>query len=387
MRGLPGRLTLPWPIHVAAVLLLALTATVRFYPKVSSQAPRTDERVYLAAFRAVSAGESPYAAKTEKLAFYYPPPFAVLGSAALELTDGRTVVTMTRTANLLGLASCLWCAFLFLPLGWRWRLAAGILYISLAPPALAHGFRSGNLSFAVGGAALVALVFWRRSALPAGALLALAAITKPIAPVGLTTLAAHRPSLGGRRHLLAAATGLALAGAATLASPYLGEYLALDGDVDAWPLRRSVSLYRWLHLLGLTVPPAVLVLIVALATAWLARRYPITPRQLYVLAIAGMTLATPALWSHTLILTLPLQVMALHRAWRRSRSRALPASRFARYELPLVALAVLALQLADGIGGGLEVAAAPLQVVALAIPVWAPVGLAIYLWRPGTAQP
>ena len=203
------------------------------------------------------------------------------------MTDARTVVAMMRAANVLGLACCLWCAFLFVPLAWRWRLAAAVLYIALAPVALVHGLSSGNLSFAVGGAVLVALATWRRSALPAGALLALAAITKPVAPVSMSTLAAHRPSRGGRQHLLAAAAGLAIAATAALTSPYFTEYLALDASLDAWPLRRSISLYRWLHLVGLSVSPAVLVLIVAGAAAWLARRAPITGRQLYVIPGSG----------------------------------------------------------------------------------------------------
>ncbi len=45
-------------------------------------------------------------------------------------------------------------------------------------------------------------------------------------------------------------------------------------------------------------------------------------------------------------------------------------------------LAVLALQFADGIGGGLEVAATPFQLAGLAVPVAAPAALAAYVWQP-----
>ncbi len=218
-----------------------------------------------------------------------------------------------------------------------------------------------------------------------GLLLGLSTVTKPIAPVGLATLAAHRPSPGGRSHLLAAGTGIAIAGALTLASPFLTDYLELDGNPNVWPLSRSTSLYRWLHLMGLPLPPVALVLLVALVTAWLARRGPISPRQLYILAIAGMTLATPALWSHTLLLTLPLQIMALAKAGTRLRYHNSSGARF-RYELVFVILAMAALTFVDGIGGGLETASAPIQVVALAIPVWAPVGLSIYAWRTDDAD-
>lgn len=378
---LHSRPGLPWWVHLAALLVICSAAGIRFYPLVASESARTDERVYLEAFRAVSAGESPYAAAGSGLDFYYPPPFAVLGSAALAISDSRSVVIALRSANLLGLACCLWCSFLFVPLAWRWCLAGAVLYCLLGPEALHHGLRSGNLSFAVVGASLVALAVWRRHPLSAGLLLALSTVTKPIAPVGLAALAAHRPSSGGRKHLLAAGTGVAIAAALTLASPFLLDYLQLDGNPDAWPLRRSTSLYRWLHLMGLDLPPIVLVLLVALATAWLSRRVPISPRRLYILAIAGMTLATPALWSHTLLLTLPVQIMALVKVGARLGSRDSARASTRHYEFAFVILAVAALTFVDGIGGGLEVAPVALQVLALAVPVWAPVGLGIYVWR------
>lgn len=373
---------LPAPAHLAAVLLLCLAVAIRFYPVVTSTRAKTDERVYLNAFRALAAGESPYAAANpDDLGFYYPPSFAVLGAAALDLAGSRTVVLAMRAVNILGLACCLWCSFLFAPLTWRWCLLAAVLYLALAPVALVHGLRSGNLSFAVVGSSLVGLAAWRSYPVSAGLLLGVSTLIKPIAPVGLVTLAGHRPSRDGRQHLLASGIGLALAGAATLASPFLTDYLALDADINEWPLRRSVSLYRWLHLMGLPLPPAVLLALVALTSAWLARRKPIRPRQLMILAIVGMILATPALWSHTLLLALPLQIMALGKAWRRRRSGDRSASPLARYELIFVVLGAAALQFADGIGGGVETAPVPLQLLALSIPVWAPLGLAAYAWR------
>ena len=383
---LHGRRGLPWSIHLAAILVLALAATIRFFPVVTSAGARTDERVYLHAFRAVSSGESPYSAATaDGLRFYYPPAFAVLGAAALDTFDSRTVVIALRSANGLGLASCLWISLLFAPLRWQWCLAAAVLYIALGPAALHHGLRSGNLSLAVVGSSLLGLAAWRQRPFIAGLLLGASTIVKPVAPIALSTLATHRPTLGGRKHLLAAVTGLALGTAALFASPWWTEYLALDGDVGAWPLRRSISLYRWLHLMGLEVSPIVLVLVVALAAAGLARRSPISPRQFLILAIVGMMLATPALWSHTMLLALPLQIMALARAWARLRSRQPSASRRARYELALVILAVAALQFSDGIGGGLEVAPVLFQLPALAVPIWAPACLAMYVWREPSA--
>ncbi len=376
-----GRPGLPWTSHGAAIAVLALAAALRFSHLASFEPPKTDERIYLQAFRAVSLGESPYTNAPDGLDFYYPPPFATLGAAALERTDTATVVLALRITNLLGLATTLWCSALFAPWARRWCLPAALGYLLLAPPALVHGLGSGNISFAVIGAALVALVAWRRHPWLASLLLGLGSVVKPIAPVGLAALAAHRPSGGSRRHWIVACTGLALAAALTLASPFLEQYLAIENEIDEWPLVRSVSFYRWLHLAGLPISALGTVLLVTLLTISWARRAPIDGRQLFVLSIVGMTLATPALWSHTLLLTLPLQVMSLGRAWTRRRSRVRARSPLERYELALVLLAASALQWVDGIGGGVETSAAPLQLLVLCVPVWAPLALGAYVWR------
>jgi hypothetical protein len=378
---LHDRRSLPWIVHLAAVLVLCVAVLVRFLPLIAPGGVKADEEVYLEAFQAVAADESPYAEPNDfDLKFYYPPAFASLGAAALKLVDSNVLVAGMRVASVLGLACCLWCSALFAPLDWRWCLAAAALYAVLGPVALLHGLGSGNLSFAAVGAGLVALAGSFRAPAASGLLLGLSTVTKPIAAVGIVAMGVHRPIRRGRAHLVAAGTGLITAGTLTLASPFLAEFLALDGDIDAWPLSRSVSLYRWLHLMGLHLPPVVLAGAVAAAVVYLARRAPIDHRQLFILATVGMTLATPALWSHTLLLVLPLEVMALGRGWKRLKSDDPPLARRARFELVFVALAVAALQFVDGIGGGLETARPLYSVLALAVPVWAPVGLGLYVW-------
>lgn len=364
--------------HAIALAALALAAALRFHAPLASAAERPDERVYLQAFRAMAAGVSPYLPATDGLDFFYPPTFAALGGGALRLADERVVVLALRAANLLGLAACLWLSCLLAPLPRRWCLAAAIAYVLLAPPALQHGFGSGNFSFAAVGAALVALAAWHRAPLVAGLLLAFASVTKPLAPVGLALLALHRPRAGGRSHLAAAGAALALAGALALATPFLADYLALPSDPDAWPLRRSISLFRWLHLTGLPATPLAALGLVALVALTLARRSALAVRQLFVLAIAAMTFAAPALWSHTLLLTLPLQVLAVGRALTRPLGGS--GGALVRFELPLVSLAVLSLQLADGIGGGMESAPAPIALLVLSVPLAAVLALAAYAW-------
>ncbi len=381
---LGGCRSVSWGAHAAALLLLALVALLRFQLDLAKPQLRTDERIYLQAFRAVAAGESPYRHASDGLDFYYPPAFALLGARALERSDEPTVLLALRVTNLAGLALCVWLSALFLPTARLGCLVAGSAYIALAPPPLAQGFASGNLSFAVVGATLVALAGWRRSPALSGLTLGLSSMVKPLAPLGLATLALHRPSGGGRRHLGTVATGLAVAGALTFSSPFLADYLALDGNLDVFPLRRSVSLYRWLHLTGLPVSPLAPLGLVALLTAWCVRRAPLDPRRLFVVAIVAMTLATPALWGHTMLLVLPLQAMACGRWWTRRRRRidggVRSVSPLARYELPFVVLAAAALQFVDGIGGGIETAPRALQLVVLAVPLAAPLALAAYVW-------
>jgi hypothetical protein len=335
----------------------------------------------LQAFRSVSGGESPYLRAADGLDFLYPPPFAWLGARALEALGERAVVLILRLANLLGLAVALWCSFRSVQ--WRpaWSLATATAYVLLAPPSIRHGLGSGNASFAVVGAILLALALSRRHPWSTGLLLGVSGALKPIAPVGLVVWACHRSHLLDRRRLRAAAVGAGLAGALFLASPFLHEFLSLELRVDEWPLRRSVSLFRWLHLTGLPISALGTLLLVTCAALWIARRAPLSLRQFEVVSIVGMTLATSALWSHTLLLALPLQVMAFDRWLERRRRGARVNAALERYELAFVALAAASLQFVDGIGGGVEVSPRPVQLLVLAVPLVSLVGLGAYSWR------
>ncbi|MCB1037601.1 MAG: hypothetical protein KDD47_27465, partial [Acidobacteria bacterium] len=266
----------------------------------------------------------------------------------------------------------------FVPAGFFARLGLALAYVGLAPPALTSGFRSGNLSFAVVGAGIAAFLVWRERPGLAGVLLGVSSVVKPITPVGIVVLGAHRAESSGWRHRIASATGLLVAGGLSLATPYLWDYLSAEHATQEWPLRRAVSLYRFVELLGVSVHPAVLVLAVGLVFAWIGWRHPRSPRQVVVLGLTAMALATPALWSHSLLIVAPLAVMSLVKAGERYRDR---RSRAAVYELVVIALIVLALQLSNGIGGGAEGRSSLVQIAFLILPVGAPVGLAFYLWR------
>ena len=93
----------------------------------------------------------------------------------------------------------------------------------------------------------------------------------------------------------------------------------------------------------------------ALVVVVVARSIPMNREEILAFGGLAAVLAVPVIWSHTLLLTLPLQVLALRRA--ATRRRGLPGadpgsnvSAWLRYEGVFVVLAVLALQLTEGAG-------------------------------------
>ncbi len=300
---------LPVPLHLAAVALLALLALAR-WPFLSSPLPLGDEDIYLQAFAAVRADTTPYGVK----GFFYPLAFARAGAGLLGLLGpGGTLATL-RAANLLGLASAFWiaAAWLPLPIARRWLAAAALLCLS---PAVHAGLDLGNVSFAVVGLALAALMAWPRRPLAAAALLGASVALKPIAAAAVPLLAVHRPrARSGGRQLLAAATAGAVA--AVLLLPISGLRQMLDQEMVPLAYARSFSLKRLLALFGVDASQVVLTLAVT-ALAVLAARRRMSSVQLLCYVTATASLATPLVWNHTLIVALPVQGLALALAWQR----------------------------------------------------------------------
>lgn len=355
-RGFEGWRGRPLWAHALAVGLLVAVLALRFAPATASPDPLPDEVNYFKAFRWVARGESPYL----EGAYLYPPVLAVLGGRALESFGQGPVLAAIRIANLLGAAVAAWCATAWLP--WRWRgrlaLAAAVLCLS---PAVRFGYLWGNLSLAVAGMVLLGLLAWRRAPLLSGLLLGASIGVKPVAPAAVVVLAAHRPAdprdtdgrpepeaaASGdafrRRKWIAGAVAAAVAAALLLAFPHLGEMRAVAGrDL----VSSSVSLHRLPSLLGLDLHPLWLWSAATLAAALLARGRPLGPAQLTAWASATTLAATPMVWPHTLVLSLPVQVLALEVAWWRLREGA--GGRRRVYELIVVGLAVAGLELSRG---------------------------------------
>lgn len=327
--------------HLAAVLLLALVLALRWWRHVVSSAPLNDEMIYLAAFRNVTDGISPFE-RSGYLSFSL---LAHLGGWWLERFGQLPTLLTLRGANLIGVASAVWCAAAWAPWTMRRRWLAAASYVVVAP-AVGFGMWVGNLSLAVSGLIVVALSIWPRRPLTAGALLAGSVIAKPLAPGAVLALLAHRPAARTRAHLLAAGSALVLVAAIVLGAPELDRALA----IDPWHrLRTTVSPHKMAYLLGLRGATPYVSVAVGLLTLWMARRRPLEPAQLLCLAVVAAVATTPVVWSHTLLVTLPLQAIALAiLAERRAAPSAAGATGRRRLELGAVLLAVLAIQLSTG---------------------------------------
>ncbi len=126
---------------------------------------------------------------------------------------------------------------------------------------------------------------------------------------------------------------------------------------------------------------ALFALVAVLAVLWTRRRAR-SPWELLLIAIPTALLAVPLVWSHTLILTLPIQAAAMERAWRSLRDSGVADRPLRRLDAILVLGAVLAIQLSEGVGG-IDDQAFWLQGLVILLPALAPLALSLYLLRPG----
>lgn len=386
-----------WPLrlHLLTILALTLAAVGRWWELLTFSGPQIDERIYLEAARYVLDGQSPF----EHPVFFYPPPFAFLLGALLELLGEPGVLAVLRTLNLLGLGVVIWVSMAWVPLRWAWRLFAGLAAIGLVF-GVQLGLMVGNLSFAIGATIVGALLLWKRWPILSGFFLGVGTALKPLAAVVILLLLVHRPAQPGRQGIWAGGVAAAVAGGLLLAFPHLSDFLELGrhGGVpfDRYPFQRTLSLSRWLSALGVPVGAAASAVLVALAAALLGRLRSWGRFELLCLSLAAMTLASPALWAHSLVITLPIQAAALSLAaaasGREDRGRvregAEPGTRpllGGHLEIVLVLLAVVAIQVCDRIGGVSTLP--PLQQVLLLIPpTFAPAALAAYVIRQVTTR-
>ncbi len=369
---------LPRHRHLAAVLLLALLALAR-WSFLRSPVPLGDEAVYLQAFETVRAGGTPYDVE----GFFYPLVFARVGAGLLGVLGPGGTLAALRAANLLGLAFAFWTATAWLPLriAGRWLAAAALLCLS---PAVYAGLDLGNVSFFIVGLALAGALGWPRRPMPAGALLGVSVALKPIAAALIPILGVHRPgrpaASGGARHLLAGATAAAVAVLLLLPISDLREMLGQEMVPLAYA--RSFSLQRLLALFGVDVPQVVLTLAATAVAVAAARWRPMSSVQLLCFAVATISLVTPLVWNHTLIVVLPVQGLALVLAWQRRSAPSGPdpkTHRRRRLDLACVVLGVAMMH--AGTTAGFDNLWPPAQIVLLLAVGLAPAAVCAYVFR------
>lgn len=373
-----------WPVglHAAALLLLVGVVAWRFWPQLTDPLPRIDESFYLGAIDRVAEGRSPFGQE----GYFYPSAMAYAGAGvaavaqSLGLPGEGTVSALLRLANLLGSATILWFSVAWAPGSWGRRLLLAAALACLLP-GVRLAMLTGNLSLAVVPAILVGLWIWRRHPVTAGILLGASAAVKPLAPAAVLALGVHRPTTPGVgwRHRLAAAVAIALAATAILGFPHLGELLHLAQDQVL--NTRTFSVHRVLLALGLAVPKLAVQLAVALGVVVIARRRPMGPTRFLIFGVVAVTLAAPMLWNHTLLVTLPIQVMAVRLAWRRWGRHAyglFGEGRMRLYSLVLVTLAVAAIQFCDGVDG-VTTQGRWLQILGFGVPTFAPAALGLFV--------
>jgi hypothetical protein len=359
--------------HAACVLALAVLPLARWGPSLTGAEPLGDEPAYSAAFVNVAAGASPY----DGTGFVYPAAFAFAGAWGVEHLGLTPTLYLLRAANLLGLAIAVWCALAWLPRSLPFRLALAGAYILLAPQA-ADAIRLGNVSLAASGLVIAGLLLVPRSPLAGGGLLGVSLALKPIAPMVIPCLLLAVDRDRRQARVRAAGIALLLLLVLVFAFPYADKLLALQ---ETPRVAHTVSLHRLPKVLGYEVNALWLSAPLALAALALLRRHPLGRARFLCFATAASLVVLPLVWSHTLVLALPLEVLALTVAvdrWRRGAVGGAPSGRVSWFEPVLVGLAVASLQLATG-AGTIDDQGLLLQAAAALLPALAPIGLLAYL--------
>jgi hypothetical protein len=367
--------SLPVAQHLGAIAALTALMVVRWWIYFTWPMPLNDEMTYFRAATSLAGGHSPY-----RPGYLYPMLPAILSVAAIRHLGVAGWTLMLRLLNDIGGATIAWLSVCWL--SWRWwkRLALGAALAVLSP--IVHfAIFTANISLFVGALVTIGLLTWPRRPATGGLLLGLSVGLKPFAPGAIAALGLHRPQ---DKHRLGAwiSAGIAAAVGAVLLAGIPGSSQLFRLHIDRMdPLARTVSLHRFAHLLGWG-DHLLLVSVVLLGIAlWLIRRGPLNVGELYAAATATALATTPIVWAHTMIITLPVQVLAMTRSIHRLRQATESGlTRRRRYESIFVLLACAAIQFSTGAGA---VYGGPVlwQAAAVLPPTLAPACLAIYLVR------
>lgn len=365
----------PGPARIALLIFLILAAALRWGGDLWEVYPKPDETVYVQAAEHWSAGRSPY----QEGGYFYTPVFAWAAAELTELATSLGYLRIQRALNLLGICVAAWLALRIA----RWRTApaivVGVLWVSAAP-GVALSIEVGNAAGLPTALTLAGLWVWLRRPHLAGVSLGLGQGLKPIAPLAALCLLARK---GSDRSSSLRAGAIAVGTTALLLLVgwrYLGDLLAnAAGSANPY----NFSLQRVLAGLGLRIAPVwITVTLAAVGLWWIARRR-LSRAELLVVALTLNLLAAPILWAHSLMLFLPVQLLAasqLARSLRANGWRLDAARRRAALPHVLAGLA-LASTVFSGSLGASTTAAAWLQSLVLAVPYVSVLYLGVYAFQ------
>lgn len=371
-RAASGGYGLGLPVFVAIALLWWL-------PYNNAAHLQIDEASYFRAFALLQAGESPY----DEPSYLYPPLVAVAGAWLVAQIGERSTALLLRQVNLIGGCLAVWLSLCLVAwprgrVGEALRVLVAVALVVLAPP-LTSGITRGNLSLLAAGLAIAGLVGWPVRPGLAGTSLGFSLVLKPMAVLAPACLLLHRCADPRETRAARLAGAAAISAAALLLVPGARFLPGMFGNLGGNPTAvRVTSLHRVLHGLGVELPALALAAAIAALLAGLLLRAHLKPPQLLALAVAGSLLALPVVWPHTLLLALPLQVLAAALAAERRRGGA-PLG-----EAVLVGCAVAAIFLSDGFGAIEQ--PAWLATLLVALPTLAPAALATYLLLLGESR-
>jgi hypothetical protein len=286
------------------LVLLSVTAAWRWSPVIATDLPLPDERVYLRAARHVEVGESPYSESS----YFYPPPLAHVIAATSAKIGTIGALRILRLLSIVGIVFSVWLSARLV--SWHLGLLAGLVAIFIAfAPAVDIATSLGNAGGLATGLVLAALLCWHRrparSSISLGAGLAL----KPIAPLAPLLILTHRSSPKSTRQVVVSVATVAIAGA--LLAPWCGQLAGFLENARGYTNPYNFSLHRLLADLGLELPPVAVSAVVGTLAVVIVRRSTVSRNSLLTIVIGTSLLALPILWAHTLLLLLPIQLLAL----------------------------------------------------------------------------
>jgi hypothetical protein len=328
--------------ELALLLALVLSALWRWGPTVVTPTVLPDESVYVNAARHLEAGRSPYAEPT----YFYPPPVATFVQRVSPHLGEVGALRILRAAALAGIVLTVLLSLRCVPWHWLIQLTIGVLFIWFAP-AVRLATELGNVAGLAIGLALFGLIAWNQRPVVAGLALGIGLAIKPVAPLAPLLLALHRPAEPTRRHLVTTIVAAA-AGIAACASGlrYLPDLL---GNADHPTNPYNFSVQKVLTEAGLQVPSLSILLLAGVAALLFMRRQGTDQHDFLNVTVTSSLIALPILWALSLLLILPIQLLALNRcgcvmgAWRVSTRRD-------RLELVVAVLAILSTVFSHAVG-------------------------------------